>query len=213
MEPVHEIAIRKVKPAKDQQFRDRRSAFITTLRQQPGAGTDREFHSFLAMPVPDDAEVFVGMTTYDSLKANAKIQRNPKVVWNFLRFARTMDLKAYVYVRPTEGPPFDLASLASDPGQVLEVGVRRVTDRARFEATRPPFIELLSSQPGVRDSWEFEVVKGKDTENLTVGMTVYDDQAAVEQVIGTILDDPVTTAYFETFEPVALQYTTSTTNQ
>lgn len=213
MGPIHEIAIRKVKPAKTEQFRERRAAFISVLKAQSGAGVDREFESFLAMPEPDDTEVFIGMTTYDDLKANARIQRNPKVVWRFLRFARTMDLKAYVYVRPIEGPTFDLATLASAPGQVLEVGVRRVTDRARFDTTRPAFIELLSSQPGVRDSWEFEVVKGKDTENLTVGMTVYDDRAAAERIIGTILDDPVTTSYFATFEPVALQYATSTTNQ
>ncbi|MCB1017975.1 MAG: hypothetical protein KDB10_23015 [Acidimicrobiales bacterium] len=152
------------------------------------------------------------MTTYDSLRANARIQRNPKVVWDFLRFARTMDLKAYVYVRPVEGPPFDLARLAARPGEVLEVGVRRVTDPAGFDATRPPFIELLSGQPGVGDSWELEVVKGKDTAGLTVGMTVYQDRQAADAAIGALREHPTTAAYFATFEPVALQYATSTTN-
>ena len=100
----------------------------------------------------------------------------------------------------------------AQPGQVLEVGVRRVTDQARFAATRPAFIELLSAQPGVRDSWEFQVVKGKNADNLTVGMTVYDNREATQAVIASILDDPVTQAYFATFEPVALQYATATTN-
>lgn len=210
--PVHEIAIRKVKPGKEQLFRQRRAAFIRVLKQQPAARDDREFASFLAMPTPDQTAVFIGMTTYDSLGANAAIQRNPRVVWNFLRFARTMDLKAYLYVQPTEGPTFDLGDLASQPGQVLEVGVRRVTDRARFDATRPAFIDLLSRQPGVRDSWEFRVVKGKNADDLTVGMTVYDNREATEAVIASIIDDPLTQAYFATFEPVALQYATSTTN-
>lgn len=209
---VHEIAIRKVKPGKQQPFRQRRAAFIRVLKQQPGARADREFESFLAMPTPDDTEVFIGMTTYDSLAANSAIQRNPRVVWNFLRFARTMDLKAYLYVQPTEGPAFDLRALAAQPGQVLEVGVRRVTDPTGFAATRPAFIELLSAQPGVRDSWEFQVVKGKNADSLTVGMTVYDDRDATQAVIASILDDPVTQAYFATFEPVALQYATSTRN-
>lgn len=212
MTEVHEIAIRKVKPGKGQQFRQRRAAFIEVLKQQPAASVDREFESFLAMPTPDDTEVFIGMTTYDSLAANAKIQRNPRVVWRFLKFARTMDLKAYLYVQPIEGPPFDLTRLAAKPGQVLEVGVRRVTDRAGFDAARPPFIELLTAQPGVRDSWEFEVVKGKKTDGLTVGMTVYDSRDAAEAVITSILNDPITQTYFATFEPVALQYATSTTN-
>ena len=209
---VHEIAIRKVKPGKGDQFRNRRAAFIEILKRQPGAGTDREFESFLAMPQPDDTEVFIGMTTYDSLAANAKIQRNPRVVWKFLRFARTMDLKAYVYVQPIEGPPFDLAALATRPGQVIEVGVRRVKDRSRFDTTRPAFIELLTEQPGVGASWEFEVVKGKNADNLTVGMTVYDSRDAAHAAIGALLEHPTTQAYFATFEPVALQYATSTTN-
>lgn len=212
MSGVHEIAIRKVKPGQASRFRERRAAFIEVLTQQPGVGADREFESFLAMPRPDDAELYIGMTTYDSLQANAKIQRNPRVVWNFLRFARTMDLKAYVYVQPIEGPAFDLATVASKPGQVLEIGVRRVKDRAAFDTTRPPFIELLSQQPGVGDSWEFDVVKGKNIEGLTVGMTVYEHREAAEAAIGTLLEHPTTRAYFDTFEPVALQYATSTTN-
>lgn len=213
MSDVHEIAIRKVKPGMAERFRQRRSEFIEVLTTQPGAGTDREFESFLALPEPDDGEVFIGMTTYADLAANARIQRNPRVVWRFLRFSRTMDLKAYLYVTPIEGPPFDLAGLASEPGQVLEVAVRRVTDRERFDQARRPFVDLLSSQAGVRDSWEFEVVKGKDTDGLTVGMTVYDGREALDGVLGGIMADPVTAAYFATFEPVALQYATATTNR
>ncbi|MEZ5258654.1 MAG: hypothetical protein R2705_17685 [Ilumatobacteraceae bacterium] len=149
------------------------------------------------MPQPDDTEVFIGMTTYDSLAANAKIQRNPRVVWRFVRFARTMDLKAYVYVQPTEGPLLRLSPNLR-PGQVLEVGVRRVKDRSRFDTTRPAFIELLTEQPGVGASWEFEVVKGKNTDNLTVGMTVYDSRNAAQAAIGTLLEHPTTQAYFAT---------------
>lgn len=213
MSEVHEIAIRKVKPGMGEPFRQRRSQFIEVLTAQAGAGTDREFESFLALPEPDDGEVFVGMTTYAGLAENAKIQRNPRVVWRFLRFARTMDLKAYLYVTPIEGPPFDLADLASEPGQVLEVAVRRVTDRERFDRARRPFVDLLSSQAGVRDSWEFEVVKGKDADDLAVGMTVYDSREALDGMQGSIMGDPVTAEYFATFEPVALQYAVATTSR
>jgi hypothetical protein len=213
--PVHEIAVRKVKPGKDDAFRQRRAEFIQTLKEQPGVGADREFASFLALPEPDETDVFIGMTTYDSLKANAAIQRKPGVVWKFLRFARTMDLKAYVYVDPTEGPPFDLATLAAKPGQVLEIGVRRVedADQAGFDRTRAPFIELLSAQDGVLDNWEFKVIKGKNIEGLSVGMTVYESQDAVQAAMDAIMEDPITQAYFATFTPVALQYATSTTSR
>ena len=41
-------------------------------------------------------------------------------------------------------------------------------------------------------------------------MTVYESQDAVQAVMGSILEDPITQAYFATFTPVALQYATST---
>lgn len=209
---IHEIAVRQVKPGKDHRFRKARAAFISVLKRQPGVLADREFESFRAMPEPDLREVFIGMTTYASAKANAKVQRTPSVLWRFLAFARTMSLKAYLYVRPTEGPPFDLATLAAEPGQVLEVGVRRVTDRAGFDRLRTGFVQLLSSQPGVLDSWEFEVVKGKNIEGLSVGMTVYESEAALDAATTAVMREPITAAYFATFDPVALQFARSVSN-
>lgn len=44
-------------------------------------------------------------------------------------------------------------------------------------------------------------------------MTVYESQDAVQAVMGSILEDPITQAYFATFTPVALQYATSTSSQ
>jgi len=212
-ESVHEIAVRLVRPGADERFRVRRAAFVELLTRQPGVGSDREFASFLSLPAPDPRDVFVGMTTYDSLDAVQRVQQDPQIAAKFGEFAATMELKAYAFVQPIEGPSFDLATLASEPGQVLEVGVRRVVDREAFDRTRPPFIELLDEQPGVRGSWEFAVVAGNDIEGLTAGMTLYDDQASAQAAIDALMPHPVTTAYFASFEPVALQYVTSTTNR
>lgn len=214
MSQVHEIAIREVKAGKGASFRTRRQEFIEVLKRQPGVGADREFESFMALPEPDDAGVFIGMTTYDSLADNAAIQRRPGVVWRFLRFASTMKLKAYVYVRPVEGPPFDLAAVATGPGEVLELAVRRVDPGvgADFDRARREFLGLLERQDGVSSTWEFEVVKGKKAAGLTVGMTVYESREALDAVMGRIMADPITQAYFARFEPVAIQYATSTTN-
>lgn len=41
---------------------------------------------------------------------------------------------------------------------------------------------------------------------------MYDNREAAEAAIADLLDHPTTRAYFDTFEPVALQYATSTTN-
>lgn len=212
---VTEIAVRQVRPGKLATFKKRRANFIKALKKQPGIITDREFASFYALPKPDETEVFIGMTTYESLAAQSKIQRNLGILFKFLPFMMTMNLKAYVYVQPTEGPTFDLKRLAASPGQVLEVAVRRVdaAQQAEFGRTRQAFIQLLSRQDGVLESYEFNVVKGNNANGLTVGMTVYESQAAFQQVSQNIMQNPLTQSYFATFTPVAVQYATSATNE
>lgn len=212
MASVIEIAVRRVKPGKETAFRSRRSDFITILKQQPGVNADREFASFHALPVKDDAEVFVGMTDYDGLEAVAKIQRRLGVLWRFLRFSRTMDLKAYVFATQTEGPTLDLATLAAGDGQILEVAIRRVTNGPDFDAARKRFVALLSDQEGVLESYELAPVKGKNIEDVTIGMTVYASMEAFEAASRTLMTDSVAQEYFATFEPVAVQYAVSTSN-
>jgi hypothetical protein len=213
MANVVEIAVRRVKSGQQAAFRSRRAAFIGVLKQQSGVNADREFESFHALPAPDDAEVFVGMTDYDDLKTVARIQRRPGVVWRFLRFALTMDLKAYVFATQSEGPNLDLASLAGGPGQILEVAVRRIKDPAGFDTARKQFIEGLTRHDGVVESHELTPVKGKDIDGITIGMTVYASREAFEKASGELMADPVTQRYFSTFDPIAIQYCVSTTNR
>jgi len=211
---VTEIAVRQVKAGKLDTFKKRRANFIKVLKQQSGIIADREFESFYALPEPDKTEVFIGMTTYETLKAQSAIQRKPGVIFRFIPFFMTMSLKAYVYVQPTEGPTFNLKTLASKSRQVLEVGVRRVdkANLAEFNRTRQAFIEFLSQQEGVLENYEFKVVKGQKTDGLTVGMTVYENQESFMRIAQAIMPSPITQAYFATFTPVALQVTVSTTN-
>lgn len=213
MANVIEVAIRRVKPGKQTAFRSRRSEFITVLKQQRGVNADREFASFHALPTPDDPEVFIGITDYDDLKAVARIQRNLGVVRRFLRFSRTMDLKAYAFATQTEGPTLDLATLAAGDGQILEVAVRRVTNRSDFDTARKRFVDLLTEQDGVLESYELAPVKGKDIESMKIGMTVYASMEAFDAASSTLMANPVTQEYFATFDPVAVQYAVSTNNR
>lgn len=211
--PVIEVAVRKVKEGMKAEFVERRSNFITVLKQQDGVSNDREFQSFYALPEPDEQEVFIGMTQYATGKTVSKVQS--KVLGKFIKFAKTMDLKAYVFVQPIEGGPFDLGSLANEPGQVLEVAVRRVKpgQEAAFQASRKAFVNWLDQQEGVAGSWEFKVVGGKDIDDLTVGMSVYESQEAFQAIAQKAQSMPEAGAYFATFDPVALQYAVSTSNQ
>ena len=211
--PIFEVAVRMVKDGMKEQFVEERSKFITTLKAQEGVSNDREFMSFYAMPQPDEREVFIGMTQYASPEVLQAVQG--KIYSAFAPFAETMDLKAYVFVQPTEGGDFDLGTLATGEGQVLEVAVRRVKEgqEEAFETARQAFVGWLDQQEGVKGSWEFQVVSGQDTERLTVGMSVYESQEAFQAIAGQVQQLPEAGRYFTTFDPVALQYAFSTTNQ
>ena len=83
---------------------------------------------------------------------------------------------------------------------------------SEFERTRKAFIDLLEKQEGILDSWEFEVVGGQNTEQLTVGMTVYESKEAFLKVVDAVMPNPIIEEYFSTFVPQAAQVSFSTTN-
>lgn len=214
-EPVTEIAIRKVKEGELDAFKGTRQNFITVLKEQDGVLADREFESFYALPEPDERPVYIGMTDYATGKTVGKVQGNMGVISKFLKFKKTMDLKAYVFVQQTEGLNFTLKTLASEDGQILEIGVRKVKagQEAAFNSYRKEFVELLSSYEGVLESYEFKVVGGKDIDGLSVGMTVYESKEAFMKLAGPIMEQEVTQKYFGTFDIVASQFAFSTSNQ
>lgn len=214
-QPVTEIAIRMVKDGMKDEFKETRKNFITVLKEQKGVFADREFQSFYALPKPDEREVFIGMTDYETYKTVGKVQGNMGVVSKFLKFKKTMDLKAYVFVQQIEGPKFNLKTLASGNGEILEIGVRRVKPgmEKEFNEYRKQFVDLLSSYEGVKECYEFKVVGGKDIEDLTVGMTVYESKEAFMKLAEPIMKEEITQKYFSTFDVVASQFSFSTTNQ
>lgn len=215
-EPVYEIAVRKVKDGQQEAFTKARSLFINTLKEQEGVQADREFASFYALPQPDERPVFIGMTEWASMDAAGAAGAQLMNTETAQNFFNTFDFKAYVMVKPSEGEGFDLSTLAAQDGQVLELAVRRVKagQEAAFDTYRKQFVALLDGAEGVLGSYEFEVVGGQHTERLAVGMSVYASQEAFQAIAGgPIMQNEVTQQYFSTFEPVALQYAVSATNQ
>lgn len=205
--PIYEIAVRIVKEGKTEDFEKARKEFIEKLTNTKGVSNDREFQSFYALPTPDKLPVFIGMTQYESNATLGTVQSNKDLMNSFMSFAQTMDLKAYVFVQPIEGGTFNLATLASKKGQILEIAVRRVKEgqEAEFQKMRKAFVAKLGKEDGVLQSWEFKVVGGSNTERLTVGMTVYENQEKFQK-IGQATQTWAESAFFGTFEPVALQY-------
>ena len=194
-EPIFELAVRMVKDGMKEEFVNARTNFITTLKAQDGVSNDREFQSFYALPEPDKREVFIGMTQYDNAEVLKVVQG--AIYEKFGPFAQTMDLKAYVFMQQTEGPKLQLEKLAASNGEVLEIAVRRLKEgmEKEFDNYRKQFVKKLSTYGGVKESYEFKVVDGQQTERLTVGMTVYESQEAFMKLSEPLMKEEVTRQY------------------
>lgn len=153
---VLEIAIRKVKEGQDEAFVNARTAFISKLKAQEGIQKDWEFKSFFTMPEPDNTDVFVGMTRYESAEAMQNIANNLMQSPEAGQFFGTFDMKAFVAVQTADGSDFKLEDHIKE-GNVLEVAVRTVKEGSEndFGAKRKGFFDLISQQDGYLFDKEF----------------------------------------------------------
>jgi hypothetical protein len=208
---VLEIAIRRLNEGQEvDEFEAARDAFVERLRAQPGVGTDREFGAFLdfvtfAEPSPP---VFTGMTQYGSLDAfqdaGTALGESAEAGAFFSTFAPA----AFTVLQPLdEYGPLDLATIAADADDVLEVAVRDLSTYAAFDATayanaRDAFLGVLTAQPGVVREYQWVSVLDP---NVVVGMTVYEDAAAFQ----TVATDPAVAgsneaaAFLGSYPPIA----------
>lgn len=180
-------------------------------RTVSGFLASRHFKSFHALPQPDTTPVYVMI--YQWKEANTiQVARdyivNTQALNNLIVSA---DISAFALTEQIEGDAIDVNSLGAEPGQVLEVAVRRIKadQEVAFDAQRRDFVSRLDAKPEVITSYELKAVMGDNPERLTVGLTVYRDQAAFQQLAAEIMADPATMPYFATFDAEALKYTQS----
>lgn len=160
---VLEIAIRKVKEGQGEAFVNARTAFINKLKAQQGIQQDWEFKSFFTMPEPDNTDVFVGMTRYESAEAMQKIADNLMQSAEAGAFFGTFDMKAFVAVQTADGGEFKLEDHIKE-GNVLEVAVRTVKEgnENEYDAKRKGFFDLIAQQDGYIFDREFTDLRSGD---------------------------------------------------
>lgn len=185
---VVEIAIRRVKDADQlEAFTSARDAFVGQLKAQPGVGTDREFKSFFDYSInkPPVEPVYIGMTQYASAEAYGKAGQALGASAEAGAFFPLFNPQLFTILVPLDPEEkVDLASIANEEGQVLEVAVRDLSkfenfDQDDYEAKRDAFLEALSQQEGFVA--EHQWLSAKDP-NIAVGMTVYASQEAFTSV-------------------------------
>ena len=206
---VIELAVRRLNDGQDvAKFEAARDAFVARLRKQDGVEVDREFQAFFdfgAQAAPT-APVFVGMTQYATSEAfgaaGEALGSSPEAA----AFFATFTPKAFTALRPLDSAqPVDLAAIANQPGQVLEIAVRDLSayeafDQAKYETARNGFLTLLRGQPGFVAEYQWVSVLDPNT---VVGMTVYASQEAFFGVLGneSFVSDPATAAFLFGYPP------------
>lgn len=210
-QPIIELAIRQLNDGQDvTAFEASRDAFIAKLRAQPGVQTDREFKAFFDFGAqgPPSAPVYVGMTQYSSLAAFKAAGGELGSSAEAATFFATFTPKAFTALRPLDDDAaVELSSIASKPGQVLEVAVRDLSsyegfEQSKYEAARDGFLTLLRKQPGFVAEYQWVSVLDK---NIVVGMTVYESQEAFFGVLGNqdFVNDPATGAFLFGYPPTS----------
>jgi len=186
--PVTELAIRLVSAPLDT-FTTAREAFIAALVEQDGVGTDREFVAILDGRTfePPAAATYVGMTQYGDAASFAEAGEALAAGPEAQAFFGTFTPLVFTALRPLDAADaYDLAGIADQSGQVLEIAVRDLSTFADFDTTdydarRLAFLDVLSSMPGVVDEYQWVSILDP---NIVVGMTVYESAEAFESLAG-----------------------------
>lgn len=206
---VVEIAIRRLNKGQDlAKFKAARDAFVAKLKAQSGVGTDREFQAvfdFSTQKAPEPP-VYIGMTQYDSLATFQAVGKALGTSAEAGAFFATFKPEVFTALKPLKaGTKVDLAGIADQAGQMLEVAVRDLSqyksfDQADYEAKRDAFLALLRKQKGFIA--EYQWISALD-KNIAVGMTVYKDQAAFQAIAAdkAFMGSKETTSFLGAYPP------------
>lgn len=203
MQAPMEIAIRQVKLGHEEAFVQARGEFIRTLKAQKGVERDWEFQSFFTMPIPDETDVFVGMTRYASVEDLGRIGEALLGSEEAKRFFGTFDMKAFVMVQTADGEPFRLEDVINRPGQVLEVAVRRPKQgmEEQFAPRREAFFSQVAAQPGYITDREFIDLQS----GANVVLIAWDSLTDFQNGLGIVSAAPEMAAFFDILDVQAYQ--------
>ena len=199
---VYEIAIQEVKPGMEDAWAERRAAFLAELDGLQGNQKDWTFPAFFTFPEPGPNPVYVGITRWSQLadfKAAADALLPTDTATSFFE---TVNLQAFVQVKPLDGSDFVLEEQINQPGQVLEVAVRRPMEgkRAEFDAGRDAFFGRVAEQPGYIFDREFVTADGWQA--VLIG---WDSMESFQAALGVVSQGPEMQEFFGVAEIMAYQ--------
>jgi hypothetical protein len=155
--------------------------------------------------VPSTDPIAVGMTEYESKEVYDGIAADLMNSTEAAEYFGTFTSVSFLTLNPLEDDVDpNLSSICNEPGQILEVAVRDIsnyTDMADYEAKRDAFLSLLSQQNGFVREYQWISTDGTHA----VGMTVYTDQNAFFALSAntTFTEDAAYTNFLGAYPPIA----------
>ena len=207
---VFELAIRRLNPGQNvADFEAARDAFVAELMARPGTSNDREFQpsfDLLASGLPLDS-IYIGMTQYADLNTFSTLSQQLIALPEAATFFGTFAPITFEVMQPLPGyGPIDLSTVAPlSSGRILEIAVRDISAYSNFDTTdymtkRDSFLALLAQQPGFVQEIQWRSLLNN---NVVVGMTVYDSQAAALAIgmDANFMGSPAVTEFLGAYPP------------
>ena len=202
--PVYEIAIQEIKSGDEADWADKRGAFLELLAERSGNEKDWTLKSFFTFPKPGPLPVYVGVTRWSSIDDFNSASEALLPTVEAQAFFETVDLQAFTQISPLDGKSFVLEGYINQPGQVLEVAVRRAKEgmEDEFEESRDAFFTEVAKQEGYVFDREFVTSDGWRA--VLIG---WDSQDHFMKALGALSQSDTMGASFATIKNGAYQAT------
>lgn len=209
-ENVFVLPVRKIKPGVSiDDFKAARDAYVATLEAEAGTLTDREiqpFFDFTFSGLPLDS-IFIGFTSFQNQTVFNEIGEKTGNTTEANEFFSTFDFLAFEVLQPLDPEEIvDLAELAPlGSNQVWEIAIRDIAqydtfDQADYEAKRDAYLAILAQQNGFIREIQWQSISNP---NVVVGMTIYRDSQAVQDINSDqdFIDAYTATGFLDSYPP------------
>ncbi len=207
---VFAMPVRKIKDGVSvNEFTAARDAYVATLEAEWGTLTDREIQPFFDFTFSglDLSQIYVGFTSFQDQETFGQIGEVTGSTPEANEFFSKFDFLAFEVLQPLDsGEVVDLANLAPlGSNQVWEIAIRDISqyttfDQVDYETKRDAYLDILSQQNGFIREIQWKSISNP---NVVVGMTIYRDQQAVQDINSDqdFIDAYTATGFLQAYPP------------
>ncbi len=209
-ENVFVLPIRKVKAGLSiDEFTSARDAYVALLEEQEGTLTDREiqpFFDFTFSGLPLDS-LYIGLTSFQNQSIFNGIGEATNNSTEATNFFSKFDFIAFEVLQPLDASEIvDLSLLAPlGSNEVWEIAIRDISeytsfDQTDYESKRDAYLAILAAQDGFIREIQWQSISNP---NVVVGMTIYRDAQAVQDINNdqAFIDAYTATGFLQNYPP------------